>query len=232
MKNIKVVSFCTLTLAIFLPGNLSSMQKVLTEASECAKICAGTIGAACIYGIANDQVTARVCPEYFTKGFLKRNISGLRDGLLKKALSSQSPTTLGFSWGVCATWWMGALISLPVIAASRLGSAPKLNWQQLAKPAAAALVFMGASSAIAGTVGYKKACSQTGPLNSSGELHIPFFPIHQTDDLSIVMQDVPVEKTNLFIADDCAHNVAYASGVLAGLGVTGWALYKRLAMPR
>lgn len=228
MKIVKVIALlCFFAATITQHQNLAGMQQ---EATACAKICAGTIGAACLYGIANDQITARICPEYFTQGFHKRNVRPIKKTLLGKALSSQSPTTLGFSWGVYSTWWMGALMSLPIMTASRLGSESKLNWQQLVKPAATALAFMSASSAIAGLVGYKKACSQTGALNTSGELDIPFFPIHQTEDLPNIMKDVPPEKTNLFIADACAHNVAYASGILAGLGVTAWAVYQRLTM--
>jgi hypothetical protein len=230
MKIIKVLALLCFFAATIAPHQQLKGMQIAQEAPAYAKICAGTIGTACLYGIANDQVTARICPEYFTQGFHKQRISGMKNGFLKKALSSQSPTTLGFSWGVYATWWMGALMSLPIVAASRLGSSPKLNWQQLVKPAATALAFMGVSSAMAGLVGYKKARSQTNPLNTSEALNIPFFPIHQTEYLPTIMQDVPAEKTNLFIADACAHNVAYTSGILAGLGVTGWAVYQRLTM--
>lgn len=224
MKILKVITLiCFFTTTITQYQKLEGMQKIIPEASACAKICAGTIGIACLYGVAHGQVAARICPEYFTTGC--HNVSAMKDGLLKKALSSKSPTILGLSWGIMSTWRIGALMSIPVIIAARLNSAPQLNWHQLAKPAATLLAFIGASSAIAGIVGYKKACTQTGPLNTSGELNIPFFPIHQTDALAT---DIPADKTNFFIANACAHNAAQSSIVLADLGVASWAIYKSL----
>ncbi len=48
------------------------------------------LGAAVGYGIAHDQVTARVCVEYFTVGH-------------PPVFQTDSPMLLGLGWGVLAT---------------------------------------------------------------------------------------------------------------------------------
>jgi len=51
------------------------------------------VDAAILYGIFHDQVTARLCVEYFTIGH--PNIFG-----------TDNPTVLAIAWGIC-TWWVG-----------------------------------------------------------------------------------------------------------------------------
>ena len=53
--------------------------------------------AAVSYGIAHDQVTARVCVEYFTVGH-------------PTMFDTDDPTRLGLGWGIIATWWVGLLL--------------------------------------------------------------------------------------------------------------------------
>src|SRR5436190_782619 len=53
-------------------------------------------GAAIVYGVVHDQVTARVCVEYFTIGH-------------PPVFGTDDPTLLGLGWGVIATWWVGAV---------------------------------------------------------------------------------------------------------------------------
>jgi hypothetical protein len=74
-----------------------------------------TIGATITYGIIHDQVTTRVCIEYFTIAH-------------PRLIRSESPTILGLFWGVVATWWVGLGLGLPLAMASRIGSWPKLDW--------------------------------------------------------------------------------------------------------
>src|SRR2546428_5874010 len=79
--------------------------------------------AAVVYGILHDQVTARVCVEYFTIGHAP--IFGTDD-----------PTLLGLGWGVLATWWMGLLLGVPLAVAARAGSRPKRSVGSLLRPIA------------------------------------------------------------------------------------------------
>lgn len=64
--------------------------------------------ASVVYGILHDQVTARVCVEYFTIGH--PSIFGTED-----------PTLLGIGWGILATWWAGPLLGVPPALAARWG---------------------------------------------------------------------------------------------------------------
>lgn len=238
MNKINLHKLLIITSTIFFSSGLLSntnlltriAKKVLHETSACAKICVTTIAAACAYGIANDQVSARVCPEYFTEGFHRRNLQRLRDGWFKRTLlNPNSPTKLGLVWGVFATWWMGAALSIPVILASRIGKKPRLGWKDLIKPASVALGFMGAVSAIAGILGYRAARS------NSMQIKLPFVRIQLPNKQfwrDHIATGVPEQKLNPFIGAACAHHAAYASGALSALGMTVWAIYKRLTMRR
>ena len=53
--------------------------------------------AAVAYGIFHDQVTARVCVEYFTIGH-------------EQIFGTDDPTLLGLAWGYWATWWVGVML--------------------------------------------------------------------------------------------------------------------------
>ena len=108
------------------------------EASKIVWLC---IVSAVIYGILHDQVTARVCVEYFTIGH-------------PPVFHTDSPTLLALGWGVIATWWVGLLLGIPVAFVSRLGSWPKYNVAQLILPVCVLLGVMGVASLIAGLSGY------------------------------------------------------------------------------
>ncbi|MCA8941727.1 MAG: hypothetical protein KDB80_04135 [Planctomycetes bacterium] len=73
------------------------------------------------FGIVHDQITARVCVEYFTIGH-------------PRILATDSPTELGIFWGVIATWWVGAILGLGLAFAARRGAAPKRNAASLVRP--------------------------------------------------------------------------------------------------
>jgi hypothetical protein len=97
--------------------------------------------AAIAFGIAHDQVTVRVCLEYFTIGH-------------PKVLETNSPTLLALVWGVLATWWVGLGLGLPLAAVSRWGARPKRGAQSLVEPIAVLLGIMCATSLLAGLLGY------------------------------------------------------------------------------
>ncbi|MFZ9915008.1 MAG: hypothetical protein ACO3IB_06670, partial [Phycisphaerales bacterium] len=72
------------------------------------------------YGIAHDQVTVRIAPEYFTV-------------LHPKIIESTSPTMLAFAWGFAATWWMGAGLGALVAVACRAGRRPKFALRDVSR---------------------------------------------------------------------------------------------------
>jgi hypothetical protein len=68
---------------------------------------------ACVaYGIMHDQVTARICVEYFTIGH-------------PPVFGTESPTLLGIGWGIIATWWVGVILGVPLATAARIGGRPQ-----------------------------------------------------------------------------------------------------------
>ena len=106
------------------------------------KIVGVCILAAIAYGIVHDQITARVCVEYFTV-FHPPILGGTR-----------SPTLLAFGWGVIATWWVGVLLGVPLALVARAGSRPRLAVSDLLPMIRTLLIVMAACAFVAGVVGY------------------------------------------------------------------------------
>lgn len=146
------------------------------------------IAAAVAYGIAHDQVTARVCVEYFTIGH-------------PRIIRSESPALLGLAWGVVATWWVGAMLGIPLAIAARAGSRPKRDVASLVRPVAWLLVAMAACAFAAGLAGYVFASRRA---------------VFLVGDLAL---RVPPEKHVRFLADLWAHSASYAVGFIGGLVV-------------
>ena len=105
------------------------------------KIVALAVGAGVAYGILQDQVTARVCVEYFTIGH-------------PRIVATESPTVLGLVWGVVATWWVGLILGIPLALCARLGGRPKLSAAQLRRPILVLLAVMAVLALTAGITGY------------------------------------------------------------------------------
>jgi hypothetical protein len=104
------------------------------------------IASAVVYGILHDQVTARVCVEYFTIGH-------------QPIFHTQSPTLLAFGWGTLATWWVGLILGVYAALACRAGKWPKLDAGQLVRPIACLLSVMAIASLLAGITGYRLAAA-------------------------------------------------------------------------
>ena len=96
------------------------------------------------YGILHDQVTARVCIEYFTVGH-------------PRIIATTSTTILGLVWGVVATWWVGLPLGFMLALAARAGPWPKLNAADLRASVMILLVVMAICAALAGFIGYQFA---------------------------------------------------------------------------
>ena len=130
-------------------GNLGRMQY--------ARIIALCIAAACVYGIVQDQVTARICVEYFTIGH-------------PPIFATESPTLLGLGWGILATWWVGAILGVALALCARAGRAPKLAAADLLRPVGLLMVAIALLALVGGIVGYLLARSGAiglyGPLDA------------------------------------------------------------------
>lgn len=101
------------------------------------RIIALSVAAAIVYGVVHDQITVRVCLEYFTVGH-------------PQIFHTTSPTLLALGWGIVATWWMGLILGLGLAIAARAGSRPKLDATSLLRPIAILLACMGAVALLAG----------------------------------------------------------------------------------
>ena len=104
----------------------------------------GSVVAAILYGVIHDQITARICVEYFTLGH-------------PRLIDSDSPTSLGLFWGIIATWWVGLPLGLGLSVAARAGCRPKLTARQLVRPVMRLLVAMYAVATVAGLIGFATA---------------------------------------------------------------------------
>ncbi len=97
-----------------------------------------------VYGIIHDQITARICVEYFTIGH-------------PPVFGTDDPTLLGLGWGLIATWWVGVLIGVPLATACRAGSWPKREPRTLWRPLIRLAIVSFIIAVVAGLVGWTAA---------------------------------------------------------------------------
>lgn len=122
---------------------------------------------AVIYGIIHDQITARICVEYFTIGH-------------PPVLDTVDPTLLGIGWGIIATWWVGVILGIPLAVVARVGSRPKRSVGSLVRPLACLMLVSAVGAAIAGLIGWQLARRGVivliGGLASAvpADKHVPF----------------------------------------------------------
>ena len=99
------------------------------------------VAAAVVYGVLHNQVTARVCVEYFTIGH-------------PPLFYTDSPIRLAIGWGVIATWWVGLILGILLALAARAGYPPPVPVERLVRPVLRLLLVMGTVAILAGTVGF------------------------------------------------------------------------------
>ena len=153
---------------------------------------------ACVtYGIVHDQITARICVEYFTIGHIP-----VFGGI-------QSPTLLGLVWGVLATWWVGAMLGIPLAFVSQTGSMVRKSARDLIVPLSIVMAVSGCLAAVAGIIGYIVA--------SQGGIWL----------LEPMASRVPPDRHVAFLTDLWIHNASYAGGFLGGAALMVWVVYDR-----
>ena len=107
-----------------------------------AKIVLLCVLSAVVYGNCHDQVTVRVCVEYFTVGH-------------RPLFSSESPTLLALFFGTMSTWWVGVILGVLVALVCRAGAWPKFEAVDLVGSIVCLLVVMAVVSVVAGVTGYQ-----------------------------------------------------------------------------
>lgn len=108
---------------------------------EFAKIFTFCFVTTIIYGILHDQITVRICKEYFTIGH-------------PAIIPSFNTTLLGLGWGIIATWWVGLLLGLPLAAVCRIGNRRKLSLYMIIKQIIALFAITFIISSIFGLTGW------------------------------------------------------------------------------
>lgn len=152
------------------------------------------VAAAVLYGILHDQVTVRVCLEYFTV-------------FHPPVFHTTNPTLLGLGWGVIATWWVGLPLGVLLAVAARRGSRrQKLTARELLPSVGSFLVVLGAAATVAGVLGWW--------LATRGVIEAPPW----------VAAMIPVERQARFFGAWWAHSTSYLVGAAGGvvLSILTW----------
>jgi hypothetical protein len=136
--------------------------------------------------VLHDQVTARVCVEYFTIGH-------------PPIFGTDDPTLLGIGWGICATWWVGAILGVLLAIAARAGKRPPRSVGSLVRPVVLLMLALGMIAFVAGVIGWV--------LASSGAVFL-------TEPMAT---EVPREKHSAFLADLWAHSASYLFGFIGAI---------------
>lgn len=91
------------------------------------------------YGMLQDQVSARLCPEYFTH--FHNPIPGVTE-----------PTLVGIAWGFLGAWWGGALFGYFAGLTATIGKRPPLRVKHLVLPMFLTVLAVGGAVAVTGWV--------------------------------------------------------------------------------
>ena len=98
--------------------------------------------AACSYGVIHDQITARICIEYFTVAH-------------PPLFHTTSPTLLALCWGVAAIAGIGAALGVILALVSQSRGAVPYSVSSLGRSILVLLTVMVTSAFTAGAVGYQ-----------------------------------------------------------------------------
>jgi pimeloyl-ACP methyl ester carboxylesterase len=129
---------------------------------EAMKIAGGVTLAAILYGVAQDQVTARVSLEYFTQAHAP-------------FVASHSPTVVGAAWGARAAAPVGLVLGLALALAARAGPPPRRDARSLRRGISAVVLGAAATAIVAGALAFHAARSEALRL----EVPIPLDPGRQ-----------------------------------------------------
>ncbi len=144
------------------------------------------VGAAVTYGVLHDQVTARVCVEYFTIGH-DPNV-----------IPTTNPTLLALGWGVLSTWWVGLGLGVVLAVAARVGPRPVRSARSLVRPLLFLIAVMAVMAFVSGVAGYFLAEQKRVWL------------------VPPLADQVPAPKHAAFLACGFAHMTSYVVGFAGG----------------
>ena len=92
------------------------------------------------YGVINNQVTARICIEFFD--------------LFPLRIANDSPTAIATAYGIWSTWWLGVFFGGLMATVGRVGRLPKIAPATIARPVGLVLSGVATTAAVFGVAGY------------------------------------------------------------------------------
>ena len=98
--------------------------------------------AAIAYGVIHDEITARLCVEYFTIAH-------------PPIFHTASPTVLGLCWGIAATIGIGVVLGAILAEVSQSEGQPAVPIRQIARSLLILLAMMALAAFLAGLLGYE-----------------------------------------------------------------------------
>ena len=156
--------------------------------------------AAVVYGVVHDQITIRICPEYFTVAH-------------PRLIETNSLTLLALLWGVIATWWVGLPLGVLLGIATYAGSWPQLRLRAVAYMIAILVCVIGTLAGIAGVIAYAAECGQVF-----------------RDFASDLAGKIDRSMHNRFMIAWTMHVTSYCAGALGALVLAIIMLRKRVAL--
>jgi hypothetical protein len=177
---------------------------VAASRTEYYRIIALTAGSLAAYAIAQDEVTARLSPEYFTVAH-----EGLVRNVLTGDLGVTSPTLLGLRWGGLAGGGPGLVLGMILADFCQGGSGPTLPGRFLYRPIAYFIATVAVCSVGMG---------------------VTAFTLYHTGSLDLDegwRETITAEQHLGFLIDMWTHWGTYAGGVLGGVALTVWTARQR-----
>ena len=129
-------------------------------------------------------------------------------------IASESPFLLAIAWGIVATWWVGLPLGLMLAAAARLGARYRLGLCEVRPAIFLLLGFMAFGALTSGIAG--------AALTASGTMLPP----------RVWTELIPQEKWVAFMAVAWAHLASYATGIVGGLTVIAYVVWRRFFLWR
>jgi hypothetical protein len=169
-----------------------------------AKVIALATAVAVAYGVVHDQITARLCVEYFSLAH-------------PPLFPVSSPTLLGLCWGIAATIGIGLILGFLLAQASQSPGLPPMRVRSLVGPLLLIVAVAAIGAASAGMIGYS--------LSRHSVIELPnLLADDWVSKLSRSQQD-------RFIAVWFAHAASYLFGLVGG-GVLILRIWNRRQRPR
>jgi hypothetical protein len=168
------------------------------------KIILLSVGAAVAYGIVHDQITARLCIEYFTLAH-------------PPLFPVSSPTLLALCWGVAATLGIGVVLGFLLAKASQSPGLPAMPIPSLYGPLLVLLAVTAVAATIAGYIGFM--------LSRHSVVLLPELLPDEWVGL------LPRSQQDRFMAVWFAHGASYLFGLVGG-AVLIFRVWNRRQRPR